>query len=53
MMSSRAGVWGVELICSQLQVAPSSYYEVKARQRRPPLLGSGWLCGSVNAMSDD
>ena len=31
--SSRAGAWGVELICRVLQVAPSSYYEVKNRQR--------------------
>ncbi|MBC7988834.1 MAG: IS3 family transposase [Luteimonas sp.] len=27
---------GVELICSVLQVAPSSYYEFKARQQRAP-----------------
>jgi hypothetical protein len=34
--------YGVEPICAELQIAPSSYYELKARERdperRPPRL---------------
>jgi hypothetical protein len=27
--------YGVEPICAELQIAPSSYYELKARERDP------------------
>lgn len=30
--------YGVEPICSQIQIAPSSYYEYKARERDPDRL---------------
>ena len=29
--------FGVELICAQLPIAPSTYYETKAREPRSPL----------------
>ena len=35
LVDEHRGVFGVEPICNVLQIAPSTYYEVKRRQREP------------------
>jgi len=35
MIDEHRGAFGVEPICRELQIAPSTYYAVKARQAAP------------------
>jgi hypothetical protein len=37
-VDAQRGVYGVESICAEVPIAPSTYYEAKARERDPGLL---------------
>ncbi len=44
--------FSIEMICAELPIAPSTYYEHKARERDPELLPArikrdDWLCGEI------
>lgn len=51
-IDAHRGEYGVEPICAELQIAPSSYYEAKARERDPHcapprVRRDATLCGEI------
>jgi len=57
-IDAHRGQYGVESICKQLPIAPSTYYEHKARQSDPPRLPpraqrDRQLCGSIRRVWEE